>query len=151
MTPRGWRPQGRLTSDRGPGFPPQGRSRAVGSLLSPLPSDHGTPTSVAFTSTEPGSAEVSGPQAPSVCSQPRAVAAATQALPGATVSLAHRWSPVLLSGVWEGERGDGQGVPILAPWRLAVLTVQGPTCTGDHRLWPGDMSCPRSRSVGLRY
>lgn len=53
MTPRGWRPQGRSTSDRGPGFPPQGRSRAVGSLLSPLPSDHGTPTSVAFTSTEP--------------------------------------------------------------------------------------------------
>ena len=114
-------------------------------------SDSWTKAATAFTSTEPGSAEVSGPQAPSVCSQPRAVAAATQALPGATVSLAHRWSPVLLSGVWEGERGDGQGVPILAPWRLAVLTVQGPTCTGDHRLWPGDMSCPRSRSVGLRY
>lgn len=42
-----------MTPDRGLGFPPQGRSGAVGSLLSPPPSDHGTPTSVAFTSTEP--------------------------------------------------------------------------------------------------
>lgn len=47
-----------MTPHEGPGFPnpvpqPQGRTRSVQQSSLPLPSDHGIPTSVAFTSTEP--------------------------------------------------------------------------------------------------
>ena len=44
-------------------------------------SDSWTKAATAFTSAEPGSAEVSGPQAPSVCSQSRAVTASRPASP----------------------------------------------------------------------
>lgn len=51
-------PNGSVTPDEGPGFPnpvpqPRGRTRSVQQSSLPLPSDHGIPTSVAFTSTEP--------------------------------------------------------------------------------------------------